>query len=113
MLSTREARAGNYRTALGYLKGAAGLEEGGLQYRYVYAVALHDMGRISEAIEELKAALEYSKYSSDVLYALAAYSFEIARYADARAYAKWLISLYPDNEAYRQLDRQISNFSQD
>ena len=112
-LGLLEVRAGNYRTALGYLKDSADLEEGGLQYRYVYAVALHDMGHISEAIEELKAALEYSKYSSDVLYALAAYSFEIARYADARAYAKRLISLYPGNEAYLQLDRQISNFSQD
>jgi predicted CXXCH cytochrome family protein len=112
-LGLLEVRGGNYGTALGYLKEAAHLEEGGLQYRYVYSVALHDMGRIDEAIEELKAALEYSKYSSDVLYALAAYSFEIARYADARAYAKQLVSLYPGNETYRQLDRQISNLSQD
>jgi len=111
-LGLLEVRGGNYRTALGHLKEAADLEEGDLQYRYVYAVALHDMGRISEAIEELKAAHEYSKYSSDVLYALAVYSFEIARYAEARAYSKRLISLYPANEAYRHLDRQIRTLGQ-
>ena len=97
----------------GYLKDAADLEEGSLQYRYVYAVGLHDLGRIDEAIEVLKAALEYSKYSAEVLYALSAYSFEIARYADARTYAKQLVSLYPDNVAYLQLNRQIRTLVQE
>ena len=97
----------------GKWKEAAHLEEGGLQYRYVYAVGLHDLGRIDEAIEVLKAALEYSKYSAEVLYALSAYSFEIARYADARTYAKQLVSLYPDNVAYLQLNRQIRTLVQE
>ena len=112
-LGLLEVRAGNYDTALGYLKDAADLEEDSFQYRYVYAVGLHDLGRIDEAIKVLKAALEYSKYSADVLYALAAYSFEIARYADARTYAKQLVSLYPDNEAYLQLNRQIRTLGQE
>ena len=112
-LGLLEVRAGNYGTALGYLKNAADLEEDSFQYRYVYAVGLHDLGRIDEAIKVLKAALEYSKYSADVLYALAAYSFEIARYADARTYAKQLVALYPDNEAYLQLNRQIRTLGQE
>jgi len=112
-LGLLEVRAGNYGTALGYLKDAADLEEDSFQYRYVYAVGLHDLGRIDEAIKVLEAALEYSKYSADVLYALAAYSFEIARYADARTYAKQLAALYPDNEAYLQLNRQIRALGQE
>lgn len=112
-LGLLEVRAGNYRTALGYLKDAADLEEGSFQYRYVYAVGLHDLGRIGEAIKVLEAALEYSKYSADVLYALSAYSLEMARYADARTYAKQLVSLYPDNEAYLQLNRQIRILGQE
>ena len=84
-----------------------------MQYRYVYAVALHDLGHVGEAIEELKLALEHSGHSAEVLYALAAYSFEIARYADARTYAQQLVSFYPDNDAYRRLNERIRTLGQE
>jgi len=112
-LGLSEVRAGDYETALTHLKEAADLEESGLQYRYVYAVALHDLGHVGEAIEELKLALERSRYSAEVLYALAAYSFEIARYADARTYAQQLVSFYPDNDAYRRLSQRIRTLGQE
>ena len=112
-LGLLEVRAGDYETALNHLKEAADLEESGLQYRYVYAVALHDLGHVGEAIEELKLALEHSRYSAEVLYALAAYSFEIARYADARTYAQQLVSFYPDNDAYLRLNQRIRTLGQE
>ena len=112
-LGLLEARTGDYDNALTCLKEAADLEEGGSHYRYVYAVALHDLGQVSEAIEQLRIALERSRYSQDVLYALAAYSFEIARYADARAYAAELVSFYPDNDAYLRLNRRIKTLGQE
>ena len=68
---------------------------------------------VGEAIEELKLALERSRYSAEVLYALAAYSFEIARYADARTYAQQLVSFYPDNEAYLRLNQRIRTLGQE
>ena len=112
-LGLLEVRAGDYEKALTYLEEAADLEEGGLQYRYVYAVALHDLGQVREAIDQLKTALEYSRYSADVLYALAEYSFEIARYADAQTYAQQLVSFYPDNDAYLRLSEKIRTLGQD
>ena len=112
-LGLLEVRAGDYETALIHLKEAADLEEAGLQYRYVYAVALHDLGHVGEAIEELKLALEHSRHSAEVLYALAAYSFEIARYADARTYAQQLVSFYPDNDAFLRLNQRIRTLGQE
>ena len=110
---TPKSVLGDFDDALTCLKEAADLEEGGSHYRYVYAVALHDLGQVSEAIEQLRIALERSRYSQDVLYALAAYSFEIARYADARAYAAELVSFYPDNDAYLRLNRRIKTLGQE
>ena len=56
-LGLLETRGGDKGKALDYLGRAAKQETEGVQYRYVYAIALHDLGRPQEAITELQKLL--------------------------------------------------------
>ena len=54
-LGLLETRSGNRALALDYLRRAAEQEEEGTRHRYVYAIALHDSGDITQAIATLEA----------------------------------------------------------
>ena len=74
-----------------------------MRYRYVHAIALHDGGEVSAAIEALKALLRAAPANGDVLIALVNYSRDIGRLEDARHYARKLRDLFPHDPAIRRL----------
>ena len=102
-----ETRAGNNAEALELLGQAAALETSGTRHRFVYAVALHDLGRPEDAIAQLEALSRAAPDNQEVLLALANYSAELGRIDSARRYASRLVEIAPDNPAYRQLQRQL------
>jgi tetratricopeptide (TPR) repeat protein len=102
-LGLLEARNSNTEKALEYLGRAAAVETIGARHRFVYAIALHDLGKPDEAIKQLRALLRVTPDSQDVLLALANYSNEVGQRDQARAYANRLIELAPGNSEYQQL----------
>jgi tetratricopeptide (TPR) repeat protein len=107
-LGLLEARNRQPEKALEYLRHAAELETEGTRHRFVYAIALHDMGRPRDAIRQLEALLQAAPNSEEVLLALANYSAEAGERERALAYARTLTELAPGNAGYRQLYRQLS-----
>ena len=107
-LGLLETRSGNKRAALDYLGRAAKLETTGTRHRFVYAIALHDLGEPTEAIKQLEALLRVAPNSEDVLLALTNYSSELGRRQDALRYAAKLTGLAPGNRRYMQLYQQLS-----
>ena len=102
-LGLLETRAGQPAAALEYLARAAALESAGVRYRYVYAIALHDRGRVNQALTQLKAILRSAPQNPDVLMALASYSRQAGRLEDARRYAARLREFAPQDPAIRRL----------
>jgi predicted CXXCH cytochrome family protein len=85
------------QAALPWLEKAATLAPGNARYGYVWAVALHDTGRLGEAISVLDRAHAQWPADADVLYALAIYSREAGDNPAAVAYAEKLQELQPNN----------------
>ncbi len=110
-LGLLEIRRKNYDAALEFLKSASAYASDNIQYRYIYAVALHDLGQAERSIKELEAALNLSAYSSNILLALVAYSLELEQYPQAKTYSERLVSLDPLNNRYLQLYQDISAMS--
>jgi predicted CXXCH cytochrome family protein len=106
-LGLLETRAGNNDEALELLGQAAALETSGTRHRFVYAVALHDLGRPEDAIAQLEALNRAAPDNQEVLLALANYNAELEQLDSARRYATRLVELAPDNPGYRQLQRQL------
>jgi tetratricopeptide (TPR) repeat protein len=106
-LGLLETRSGTPDKALEYLRRAAELETDGSRHRFVYAIALHDLGQPQEAINQLQALLRQLPRSEDVLLALANYTAELGQREKARAYAKTLTEIAPGNPNYRQLLQQL------
>ncbi len=106
-LGLLETRAGNNDKALDYLRSAAELESAGTRHRFVYAIALHDLGRPRDAIDALKALLRDVPGQEDALLALANYHAELGEPADAAGYAGELARGAPGNSAYRQLYERL------
>ena len=102
------ARSGTPEKALEYLGRAAELETGGSRHRFVYAIALHDLGQPREAVSQLQALLRELPRSEDVLLALANYTAELGQRDKALAYARTLSEISPRNPGYQQLLQQLS-----
>jgi predicted CXXCH cytochrome family protein len=73
------------------------------RFSYVYAIALHDTGKQTEAINVLKNALARHPYHRDILWALASYQAEIQDYASALSQAELLHELEPARPDVSQL----------
>ncbi len=89
-LGLLETRSGQPETALKYLQQAAALETEGTRHRFVYGIALHDLGHPDEAIVQLQSLLRSVPQSEEVLLALANYSAELGQRDKALGYAKTL-----------------------
>ncbi len=107
-LGLLETRSGQPDTALKYLQQAAALETEGTRHRFVYGIALHDLGHPDEAIVQLQALLRSVPQSEEVLLALANYSAELGQRDNALGYAKTLTQIAPGNRAYQQLVQRLS-----
>jgi tetratricopeptide (TPR) repeat protein len=107
-LGLLETRGKNREQALDYLKRAAELETVGTRHRFVYAIALHDLGKPADAITQLKGILRQAPGNQDVLLALANYSAELGQREQALGYARRLTQLAPGNRNYQQLYQQLS-----
>ena len=108
-LGLLETRSAEPEKALGYLQRAAELESIGTRHRFVYAIALHDLGQPREAIVQLQALLRSVPRNTDVLLALANYHAELGENSKALPYAATLIEIAPGNQAYQQLYQQLSS----
>ena len=95
--------------ALDSLAAAARLEPGNARYTYVYAIALHDGGRVNPAIATLEAALQLHPFDRNSLAALVGFLSESGDSARALTYAQRLLELEPDNPELRQLVEHLSN----
>ncbi len=102
-LGLLEARSGTPEKALEYLGKAAALETDGSRHRFVYAIALHDLGQPQEAVRQLQSLLQQLPRSEEVLLALANYTAELGQRDKARGYARTLTEISPGNTAYQEL----------
>jgi Tfp pilus assembly protein PilF len=107
-LGLLETRSGEKALALEYLGRAADLETSGTRHRFVYGIALHDLGNPREAIVQLQKLLRDAPYSEEVLLALANYNAELGNIEKARQYAKTLTQISPRNRSYQQMLMQLS-----
>jgi tetratricopeptide (TPR) repeat protein len=95
--------------ALSWLEKAATLAPGNTRYGYVWAVALHDTGRLEEAIAVPEGAHAGWPTDADVLYALAIYSAEAGNNPAAVAYAGKLLTLQADNPQAAALVEELKS----
>ena len=102
-----ETRNNNPEKALDYLGRAAAQETEGTRHRFVYAIALHDLGKPELALVELKKLQRQVPADQDVLLALANYSAELGQREQALGYASQLLQLAPGNRGYQQLYQQL------
>jgi tetratricopeptide (TPR) repeat protein len=107
-LGLLETRTGNKTQALDYLRRAAAVESDGIRHRYVYAIALHDLGEPRQALAQLQDLLRSAPQSQEVLLALANYSEELGQRPLALNYARALQRLAPRNPNYQQLVQRLS-----
>lgn len=107
-LGLLETRSGESQKALDYLGQAAELETGSSRHRYVYAIALHDLGQPRKAITQLNSLLRQVPGNEDVLLALVNYHAELGEKDKALAYARQLNRVAPTNQNYQQLLQQLS-----
>ncbi len=90
------------------MQQAAALETEGTRHRFVYGIALHDLGHPDEAIVQLQSLLRSVPQSEEVLLALANYSAELGQRDKALGYARTLTQIAPGNRAYQQLVQNLS-----
>jgi Flp pilus assembly protein TadD len=90
-----------------HLARAHDLAPGNARYGYVYAVALHDLGRTAQAIRLLTVLQPQNPTDRDLLVALA--SFEQARgnWSQAIGWAEKLQRVRPDDAEARALADQL------
>jgi tetratricopeptide (TPR) repeat protein len=107
-LGLLETRSSDPKAALDYLGRAAQLETAGTRHRFVYAIALHDLGQPQQAITELQKLLRSVPRDPDVLMALANYHAELGQRQQALGYARTLTEMAPGNRNYQQLLQSLS-----
>jgi len=107
-LGLLETRTGNSAKALEYLKQAAAMETMGTRHRFIYAIALHDLGQPRKAIVQLHALLRSVPRNQEVLTALANYNAELGQRDKALVYVRTLLEIAPQNQVYQQLHQQLS-----
>jgi Tfp pilus assembly protein PilF len=83
--------------AMQYLNIAVDNAPQNAQYSYVYAVALTDLGRTSEAYNILMNAIEYSENDGNLNMMLLNHFANIDDYKKAIFYAEKLLELFPNN----------------
>ncbi len=108
-LGLLETRSGEAEKALDYLRSAAELETRGMRHRFVYAIALHDLGDPRQALAELNSLHRAFPRDEQVLLAMANYSAELGDRQRARSYAQQLLRLSPRNPNYQQLLQSLSS----
>ncbi|KGE03703.1 tetratricopeptide repeat protein [Pseudohaliea rubra] len=101
-------RAGDSEQALALLAGAAERETGTTRHRYVHAVALHDLGDPHAAVRALRQLNREAPGNPDILLALVNYSAEVGMLRAALEYAETLVTIAPENEAWRRLRDQLA-----
>ncbi len=84
------------------------METGSSRHRYVYAIALHDLGQPREAITQLNSVLRQVPGNEEVLLALVNYHQELGERNKAISYATQLNRVAPTNQNYQQLLQQLS-----
>ena len=109
VLGLLETRSGQPEKALDYLRRAADLETGSTRHRFVYAIALHDLGQPQEAVKQLQQLLRAAPGNEQVLMALANYNAELGHRDKALAYALQLTQMAPQNPNYQELYKQLSS----
>jgi tetratricopeptide (TPR) repeat protein len=95
------------REALAELARATKLAPDNARFAYVYGVALYDSGARAKAIETLQAALREHPYDRETLFALALYQGAAGDLQQARAHARVLLELEPDNRDVVELARRL------
>jgi Tfp pilus assembly protein PilF len=110
-LGLLETRSGQSETALKYLQQAAAVETQGTRHRFVYGIALHDLGQPAEAVVQLQALLRSVPQSEEVLLALTNYSAELGQREKALNYARVLTQIAPGNRSYQQLYQSLGGKS--
>ncbi len=108
-LGLLETRSGESERALDYLRSAAELETRGMRHRFVYAIALHDLGNPRQALTELNKLHRAFPREEQVLLAMANYSAELGDRQRARSYTQQLLKLSPRNPNYQQLLQSLSS----
>ena len=93
--------------ALKELTEASRLAPDDARFAYVRAVALNDAGQPREAMAVLESALKQHPFDRDVLSGLAYYSSQAGALDAARAYARSLVELDPENPEYGQLAARL------
>ena len=88
-------RQKRHEEALERLERATALAPGRPHYAYVYAVALHSVGKTSEALDTLKRAHERQPSHSDLILTLATISRDDGDPESAIHYARKLLELAP------------------
>jgi Tfp pilus assembly protein PilF len=106
-LGLLETRSKDPEKALGYLRRSAELETNGTRHRFVYAIALHDLGQPEKAVQQLQGLSREMPANQDVLLALANYSAELGLRQQALRYARQLTELAPGNRNYQQLYQRL------
>ncbi len=106
-LGLLETRSGQTDKALQYLGRAAEVESVGTRHRFIYAIALHDLGRPEDAITQLASLLRTTPHSEEVLLALANYNTELGRHDKALGFAKTLTDIAPRNQNYQQMYQRL------
>ena len=79
------------------------------RFGYVAAVALHDTGKSTEAMQVLAAALAHHPYDRQVLYALTTYELQSGQFDSALSHANLLHELEPEDQ---QVDRLLATSRQ-
>ena len=97
------ARQGQHAKALNLLATAAGGDPRNARYAYVYAVALHDAGQTSAAIDTLERSIKSHPYDRDSLATLVIYLDQTRNRGKDLLYARRLLQLEPDNQGLRRM----------
>lgn len=104
LLLARARRLDDAVTALGR---AAELARDNARYGYVYGVALHSTGRSDRALVVLERAHVLHPGNAEILVALATINRDRGAREAARAYARKLVEVTPNDPAARQLLREL------
>jgi Flp pilus assembly protein TadD len=97
--------------AIESLTSAAKLDPNEPRFAYVLAVALHDTGKASQAIDALKTALARHPYNRDILIALASYEAEVNDFKSASSRAELLKKLEPENKEIEEYAATLKNLA--
>lgn len=100
-------RQKRYAEALKSFAQAVEFGPGNPRFAYVYAVALNNAGRPTEAVTLLRSALKLQPYDRELLFGLAHFSAATGARAEALRHAQLLVELEPDSAVYRQLARTL------